>query len=569
MKRTTIQRRSSSLAAVFETIEPRAMLTVLASIETGGSDGRQVSVTPTVVSGVTSSLFTRGSDTNYRAASSSAPQLYSMYGVPRQSDNRYGLTEAEGVTRGHYFQFTVTPDSGKQLSLSQFDFAPYVENGTKGANIAVEYRVGGSGSFSTAWTGTTFVTGGPVTFKSATLSSVTALQNVTSSVDFRIIFWSIGQTGFGSSPSTILTYSSTSIGLHSGGDVEVQGTVTDVTPVAPSALHVKSILRSIGNTLSWTDNSSNETGFAIDRATNVGFTTGLTTFSVGANVTQTTDDLSAIGYGTVYYYRVRAINGAAASSNSTTASHLTMNKLDPVTYAIYNPTNTGEPTANVQTDGSLGALPLDLSTENIDATLAAIPSERDTIVLDIEAAGVGHEDDFADAIAYMIGQRPGQYIGYYGAPYTQYYFAYYMQYPEEFDPVTVAGKAADWDALDATYASIVAAENLVVPWDYFLGTASGPQDTAADLKEDYAIATQLTLRAKAEAGDKPVAVYLNPYRQSDTFNATYGFVSQARWEATVQAVKDAGADSVVLWGYGIPWSTWQPYAEAAEDIMAD
>jgi hypothetical protein len=40
--------------------------------------------------------------------------------------------------------------------------------------------------------------------------------------------------------------------------------------------------------LGWTDNSSNETGFTLERATSSGFTQGLTAVSVGANVTTLT-----------------------------------------------------------------------------------------------------------------------------------------------------------------------------------------------------------------------------------------------------------------------------------------
>jgi len=77
--------------------------------------------------------------------------------------------------------------------------------------------------------------------------------------------------------------------------------------------------------LTWVDNSNNEAGFTIQRATNTGFTAGLTTFTVGANVTTYTDTTVLIK--TKYYYRVRAFNAIGNSAysnvvNITTASQL-------------------------------------------------------------------------------------------------------------------------------------------------------------------------------------------------------------------------------------------------------
>jgi hypothetical protein len=59
--------------------------------------------------------------------------------------------------------------------------------------------------------------------------------------------------------------------------------------------------------LNWTDNSNNETGFTIQRATNATFTQGLTTVTVGANVTTLTQ--TGLSRNTKYYYRIRANNG--------------------------------------------------------------------------------------------------------------------------------------------------------------------------------------------------------------------------------------------------------------------
>ena len=59
--------------------------------------------------------------------------------------------------------------------------------------------------------------------------------------------------------------------------------------------------------LTWVDNSSNETGFTIQRATNSLFTQGLTTITVGANVT--TLNVTGLSKNTQYWFRIRANNG--------------------------------------------------------------------------------------------------------------------------------------------------------------------------------------------------------------------------------------------------------------------
>ncbi|MBC7962608.1 MAG: multicopper oxidase domain-containing protein, partial [Steroidobacteraceae bacterium] len=69
--------------------------------------------------------------------------------------------------------------------------------------------------------------------------------------------------------------------------------------------------------LTWTDNADNETGFTIQRATDAAFTLGLTTFTVGANVTAFSDITAAAA--TTYFYRVAAVNAVGNSAWSNTA----------------------------------------------------------------------------------------------------------------------------------------------------------------------------------------------------------------------------------------------------------
>ncbi|MCL5292875.1 MAG: hypothetical protein M1548_10260 [Actinobacteria bacterium] len=80
--------------------------------------------------------------------------------------------------------------------------------------------------------------------------------------------------------------------------------VFGVAPEAPSNL--VATVKGSKATLTWTDNSLSETGFIIQRAVDVGFTKGLTTFTVRRNVTRYTDD--KIKRKRTYYYRVLAYN---------------------------------------------------------------------------------------------------------------------------------------------------------------------------------------------------------------------------------------------------------------------
>lgn len=68
--------------------------------------------------------------------------------------------------------------------------------------------------------------------------------------------------------------------------------------------------------LAWADNSSNESGFKVERSANGTDFSEVAT--VGPNVTSYTD--GGLGANTIYYYRVRAFNAAAVSAYSNTAS---------------------------------------------------------------------------------------------------------------------------------------------------------------------------------------------------------------------------------------------------------
>jgi FtsP/CotA-like multicopper oxidase with cupredoxin domain len=100
------------------------------------------------------------------------------------------------------------------------------------------------------------------------------------------------------------------------------------TPANPSNLTVANGVSS-GNSrsviLAWADNSTNETGFTIQHATNASFTgNSVTSVTVAANLTTTASyTWTGLSRNTIYYFRVRANNGAIIFSGWTTAASIT------------------------------------------------------------------------------------------------------------------------------------------------------------------------------------------------------------------------------------------------------
>ncbi len=87
-------------------------------------------------------------------------------------------------------------------------------------------------------------------------------------------------------------------------------------PNVPTQLTASQVGLSQSVFLNWTDNSSDETGFTIERSGN-GVTYSFLS-SVGANVTASYDN--PVNYYLTYWYRVFSFNSAGSSSFSNTAS---------------------------------------------------------------------------------------------------------------------------------------------------------------------------------------------------------------------------------------------------------
>jgi hypothetical protein len=99
----------------------------------------------------------------------------------------------------------------------------------------------------------------------------------------------------------------------------VAATTTSAAPNAPSGLSASAVSSSQIN-LSWTDNSSNETGFEVKRATDSGFTQNVTWHG---GITGTSYSDTGLSASTTYYYKVRAQGTAQSSAYSAAVSATT------------------------------------------------------------------------------------------------------------------------------------------------------------------------------------------------------------------------------------------------------
>lgn len=88
------------------------------------------------------------------------------------------------------------------------------------------------------------------------------------------------------------------------------GTPIVMPPAKP--INVRAVTTQTAIVLNWTDNSTNETGFEIERALSLGGTYSLVNTAI-ENSSTFSDPLAN---GTIYFYRVRAVNSAGASAYS-------------------------------------------------------------------------------------------------------------------------------------------------------------------------------------------------------------------------------------------------------------
>lgn len=177
-----------------------------------------------------------------------------------------------------------TAASSSQINLS------WVDNSTNETGFKIEQKTGAAGSYSQIAT----VAAGVTTYSSVGLSVETTYY-------FRI-------------------RAANSVG-DSAYSAEATSTTLPAPPAAPSGLSAVAA-SATQITLSWGDNSTNETGFKIERKTGAAGTYAQIG-TVGAGVVAFND--TGLAANTAYYYRVRASNAGGDSAYSNEANATTLN----------------------------------------------------------------------------------------------------------------------------------------------------------------------------------------------------------------------------------------------------
>jgi hypothetical protein len=271
------------------------------------------SASPNPVTGTTTGLSVLGADDGgeanltYNWAVTAQPS-----GVTSPSFNINGTNAAKNATATFYaagnytFQVTITDGSGQTVTSSVAVTVNQTQTSIR-------------------------VSPGSVTLPNSSTQqfSASALDQFANSMATQPGFaWSIDSGGIGTVNSSGL-YSAPTSGTGSAtvrataGSMSGTASITVSTiPAAPSNLTAAAVSGTMVN-LSWTDNSSNETGFKIQRSSNGGSSwTQIAT--VGAGVTSYSD--TTVSKRKTYQYRVAAYNGAGTSAWSNVASVTTPNR---------------------------------------------------------------------------------------------------------------------------------------------------------------------------------------------------------------------------------------------------
>lgn len=174
---------------------------------------------------------------------------------------------------------TASASSATAITIS------WTDNSTNEDNFILERQTGGG-----AWTQVATLAAGTTTYSNTGLTASTA-------------------------------YSYRVMATNSVGDSSYSNTASATTQAAPAAPAAPSSLASVANsatsvTLTWTDNSNNETSFLVERQIGSGAFSQIGT--VGSNVNTYTDTTATAN--TQYSYRVRASNTTGNSSYTSTST---------------------------------------------------------------------------------------------------------------------------------------------------------------------------------------------------------------------------------------------------------
>ncbi len=106
--------------------------------------------------------------------------------------------------------------------------------------------------------------------------------------------------------------------VNGAGSLYSNATTSITLPTPPAAPSNFKVVNGPNNkknrtvVLTWLDNSTNETGFTVQRATDAAFTTGLNTATTAANIKTLTQ--TGLAQNTQYWFRIRSTNGTTWSA---------------------------------------------------------------------------------------------------------------------------------------------------------------------------------------------------------------------------------------------------------------
>ena len=257
----------------------------------------QVSLAWNAVSGATSYKI-------YRGTASGAETLFQS-GITATNFLNTGLTN--GTT--YFYKVTAVNAGGESPQSSEASATPQVAAPAAPTGLAA---VAGDGQVSLSWNAVSGATSYKV-YRGTASGAETLLQSGLATTSFL-------NTGLTNGTTYFYKVTAVNAGGESPLSAEVSATPQVPSPAPPTSL--SAIAVSISQIdLTWTDNSTNETGFVVERATDSNFTAGLTTVALGANATSYS--ASGLTATTTYWFRVRATNAGGASTNSNVASATT------------------------------------------------------------------------------------------------------------------------------------------------------------------------------------------------------------------------------------------------------
>lgn len=189
----------------------------------------------------------------------------------------------------------------------------WTDNSLNDTSFTIERALSASGP----WTPIAFLQSPMLPSIGSTMSYLDPIRN-TNTVFFYRVFASntIGDTWDYSDPAINEGASFPVLNLDSGSsNIATFGSTAPSTPAAPTNLSA-TLQAGPQALLTWTDNSTNESGFVIERSVNGGIFSVLA--QVGAGVVTYID--TTISSGSTFTYRVKAVNSAGSSAYSNTAS---------------------------------------------------------------------------------------------------------------------------------------------------------------------------------------------------------------------------------------------------------